>query len=177
MSDPNFWKDQYKDSWAKADKRERHIIETIKEETGHVAVCVGLGAGSTDFLSGSAASRGLEKGAADLQLEGSNIFLEVTGPQTKTVKLDAPLWVRPDKIANARKNFPDHETWIIHWLELDGTLRVIKMDQAFFLALDNNEFPLVHPYIRGTQETYHQIATAHACVKEFKVLIDRIKEL
>ncbi|MDQ1592882.1 MAG: hypothetical protein QOG71_3509 [Pyrinomonadaceae bacterium] len=177
MSNENFWKDQYQQSWEKANLRERRIIERIKEETGRDTLTVGLGAGSTEYLAGSAASRGLERGGADLHVSGSNIFLEVTGPQTKAVKFDAPLWIRPDKIQNARRHYPEHDTWVIHWLEKDGTLRVIQLNQEFFSALDNGEFPIVHPRIRGNIETYHEISHVHWCVKEWQYLIDHIKQL
>ena len=67
MSDPNFWKHQYEQTWAKAGKKEEGIAKLIEAETGHEVELAGMGAGSTEFLSGTAASRGFRKGEADLQ--------------------------------------------------------------------------------------------------------------
>ncbi len=127
MPDADYWKKLYRQAWDKSDRREREIIRRINEETGKVAIPVGLGAGSTEFLSGTAASRGYERGGADLHVAGTNVYLEVTGPQSAYVGHDAPLWVRPDKAKNAFDHPHEHETWVVHWLEKDGTLRVMDL--------------------------------------------------
>jgi hypothetical protein len=83
MSDPDFWKHQYQHAWAKASQREKTIKARIFTESGKQVEFVGLGAGSAAFLSGTAASQGYQKGDADLYVVGTNIFLEVTGPQSR----------------------------------------------------------------------------------------------
>ena len=177
MSDPDFWKQQYQHAWAKASEREKTIKARILNESGKQVELVGLGAGSTDFLSGTAASQGYQKGDADLYVVGTNIFLEVTGPQSKVVRLEDPLWVRPDKVTSARTHLPSHETWVVHWLERDGSLRVIPLNEAFFDLLDRNVFSIVHPVIRGVRETYLAIPASHFCVKSWDALIARLKQL
>ncbi len=177
MSDEDFWKKRYQHTWERSDQRERAIIERVREESGKLAVAAGLGASSTEYLSGSAASRGYERGGADLQIADTDIYLEVTGPQTPAVPFTAPLWVRPDKIDNAREHYPEHETWVVHWLEKDGTLRVIKLDQDFFDELDQGAFPIVNPWIRGTRETFYEIPADHPCVRPWSELIERLREL
>lgn len=177
MSDPNFWKDQYSHTWQRASARETAIIERIKRETGRAVSPCGLGAGSDEYLSGTAASRGYEKGSADLQVLGTNIYLEVTGPQSKAVVLTAPLWIRPDKLQNARTHYPDHETWVIHWLERDGTLRVICLDGEFFRLLEKGAFKTATPLIRGARETYIEIPANSSFVQPWSALIARLSEL
>ncbi len=177
MSDPDFWKHQYQHAWAKASQREKTIKARIFNESGEQVEFVGLGAGSAAFLSGTAASQGYQKGDADLYVVGTNIFLEVTGPQSRSVRLEDPLWIRPDKVTNARTHFPGRETWVVHWLERDGTLRVIPLDQAFFDLIDQNAFQIVHPVIRGTRETYFAVPASHPCVKSWDTLIARLKQL
>lgn len=177
MSNPNFWKDQYQHAWDAASKREKAIIARIKQATGLTAIPVGLGAGLDEYIPGTASSRGFEKGGADLQIEDTNLFLEVTGPMTKSVPRNAPLWLRPDKIENAKLHYPERETWVIHWLERDETLRVIKLDESFFENVEKRTFQTVHPCIRGQVETYVEIPASHECVKPWEALIRRIKEL
>ena len=174
--DEDYWKRLYQQSWAVADQRERAVIERIQQETGKVATFSGLGAGSAEFLSGTAASQGFEKGGADLYVVDTNIYLEVTGPQVRSVTLDKPLWLRPDKIENARAH-PEHDTWVIHWLERDGTLRVIRLDQEFFQSYDNREFPIVTPRIRGAVERYAAIPAQHRYVQPWAALITYLKKL
>ena len=177
MNDPNFWKDQYHHTWQRASARETAIIERIKRETGRTVILCGLGAGSDQYLSGTAASYGYEKGSADLHVLGTNIYLEVTGPQSKAVPLTAPLWIRPDKLNNARIHNHEHETWIIHWLERDGTLRVIHLNGEFFEELEKGMFKTATPMIRGAREMYIEIPANSRFVKPWSTLIARLREL
>lgn len=174
--DADYWKRLYQQSWEKADQRERAIIERIGKEAGKTVTLVGLGAGSSEFLSGTAASQGYEKGGADLQVLKTNVYLEVTGPQTRSITADKPLWVRPDKIENAKEH-ADHDTWLIHWLERDGTLRVIHFDSKFFQLYERRTFPIVRPNIRGTIETYVEISAQHSVVQPWTTLIGYLKNL
>lgn len=177
MADADFWKQRYQHSWSKAEQRERAIQERILQEAGKQVEFVGLGAGSDEYLSGSAASQGYERGGADLHIVGTNVYLEVTGPQTKSVSLSEPLWIRPDKVTNARNHFPKYDTWVIHWLERDGTVRVIHLNERFFELVDNGTFPITRQTIRGTTETYFTISASHPCVQLWSVLIQRLKML
>lgn len=174
MPDFDYWKKQYQATWAASSSREAAVAASIEAATGLKVVPVGLGAGSSEFLSGPAAARGLEKGDADLAVKDTSIRLEVTGPLVASVDRSQPLWVRPDKLANARRN-ATHEVWIIHHLPKDNLLRVIPLDARFWQSLDAGEFPTVTPTIRGVLERYHSIPAAHACVRPFTDLIARLK--
>ena len=69
MADPNYWKNRYKgNSWEIASRRGSEISNLIKKTTGKKVVPVGFGEGSTEFLSGSAESRGHEIGDPDLHV-------------------------------------------------------------------------------------------------------------
>ena len=124
MSDENYWKSRYSNTWNAASKREAYIASLIEQKTGKKVQLTGLGAGSTEFISGSAARHGQEKGAPDLNIVGTNIYIEVTGPQSNYVKSHAPLWVRPDKVAHAEKNLSNQKTWVVHCLADNETIRV-----------------------------------------------------
>jgi hypothetical protein len=177
MADAAFWKRRYRATWPAASRREREIIARVQSEAGRVAVPVGLGTGSADYLAGSAARHGHERGAADLRVRGSNIYLEVTGPLTADVPPDAPLWLRPDKLAHARSHLGDRETWVVHCLGTTDLLRVIRLDVGFFALLDQGAFRTVTPTIRGTPETYLEIPAAHPCVQPWAVLVERLQQL
>lgn len=67
--DKNYWKEAYKEYWEISSKKEIFVKELIESKTGFKTLEVGLGAGSEDFLSGSASDYGLTKGDADLYVE------------------------------------------------------------------------------------------------------------
>ncbi|EHB91899.1 hypothetical protein [Alistipes indistinctus] len=159
--DYNFWKDRYKDSWNKAAKKEKMVIELIESRTGQKVELCGLGAGSNDYLSGSASDYNFTKGDADLHIEDSDFFIEVTGPNIKVNPSDA-LWIRPDKIQNALKKMEKgigKGHFIIHVIERKDNsqtmLRVIPISPELM------NFPTIHPSIRGTRETYKEIPATY----------------
>lgn len=177
MADFNYWKRQYKDTWEQASDRESTIMAYLKQASGRSIELVGFGSGSTSFLQGPALSYGHEKGDADLLVTGTNIYLEVTGPLVKTVTPEADLWVRPDKIENARKYKASRETWIVHHLPMKDLIRVVRIDSRFWSSLKADEFPTVEPMIRGVRERYYSIPAAHHCVRSCSELIQRLKSL
>lgn len=175
MSDPNFWKDQYQHSWSQSQQKEHMIARRIEAETGHNVVPIGLGAGSDQYLPGTAKAQGFERGGADLQIDGTNIVLEVTGPLSKRVGPQSPLWLRPDKVSSARAHHPDLETWVIHHLAQNGLMRVICLNDDFFRYQDMGVFPMVQPTIRGARETYLEIPSNHSVIQPWQALINRLK--
>jgi hypothetical protein len=155
--DKNFWKDRYKDSWDKAAQKEKMIIEQIESRTGKTVELVGLGAGTTNYLSGSAADHNSVKGDADLYIKDADTFIEVTGPNIRVNPSDA-LWIRPDKIQNALTkigNGVGKGHFVIHVIERKDTgqnlIRVIPISSEL------NRFPTINPRIRGTIETYKEV--------------------
>ena len=111
--DENYWKDAYQDTWDESSKREKRLKVYLERLTGMKCEESGLGAGSSQYISGSAARNGYQKGDADFLIQGTSIYIEVTGPLVKTVQPTAPLWFRPDKLNNAIKN-RDHDVFLAH---------------------------------------------------------------
>lgn len=177
MTDFDYWKKQYKETWGRSSQRETAIAEYLAQASGEKIKPVGLGAGSADFLSGSASAHGHVKGDADLVVVGTSIYLEVTGPLVPSVDQNQDLWVRPDKVANANKNKISHETWVVHHLPKNNLIRVVPLDSGFWQALEAGVFPIVTPRIRGVQERYHAIPATHSCVKSCSVLIQRLTNI
>lgn len=135
---------------------------------------MGLGAGLDNFISRTAVSHGHKKGDADMTVESTNISLEVTRPNIP-VPSTAPLWIRPDKIKNAKLHFPEKDTWVVHCIERT-TIRVIRLDAEFFTKYQRGQYKIVNPRIRGAMETYVSIPHDDVSVKGFEVLIDHIKD-
>lgn len=173
--DANFWKDRYKDHWDKAAQKEKMVIDKIERETGKKVELYGLGAGSTEFLSGSASDHNFTKGDADLYIKDVDFFIEVTGPNIK-VPPSAALWVRPDKIENALRKIRQgigKGHFIVHVIErsdCDQTLiRVIPIiPELQFLST-------INPRIRGTVETYKEIPSTYQNIMSFEEFISLIQ--
>ncbi|MEO4007300.1 hypothetical protein [Flavobacterium sp. CAU 1735] len=173
--DSNYWKDRYKDSWDKAAQKEKMVIELIEAHTGKKVELYGLGAGTTDYITGSAQQNNSAKGDADLYLKDSEIFLEVTGPNIKVLPQDS-FWIRPDKISNALtkiENGISKGTYVIHIIERkdvqDTLIRVIPITHEL------TQFPTIKPTIHGTIETYIEIPSNYQGAMSIKDFIELIK--
>ena len=175
MPDFNYWKDRYQQQWPDAAKKEQYVIEQIRRDTGLEVLTVGFGAGSSQYLAGPAAEHQHEKGAADLRVAETNVYLEVTGPFSKSVPREAPLWVRPDKLEHARRRLDAQKTIVVHVLAGTGELRVISLNDYFFERLDAGEFATVQPTIRGTTEQFIAIPAAHSVVRPWSRLVDFLR--
>ena len=169
--DNNFWKNAYKDTWESASERERFMIRWIKANTGLTAIPTGLGAGTDDFIDGSAAENGLEKGDPDLHIQNTDVYIEVTGPLSDRVPTSSPLWFRPDKcnnaILNARKG---HDTFFAHHCPSKDLWRVIHIDNEMIQRMRSGEFKVISTVIRGNTERYVEIPATDRCVKPLEFL-------
>ena len=177
VTDEDYWKRLYKGSWAFEAKRVAQIVERIRTATGQRVRPVGLGTGTCEFLSGRADKHGHERGAADLWVENTNVFLEVTGPQVEHVRPDAALWVRPDKVENARAHFPANDTWLVHALGMCGPIRVVRFNADFYCRLDRKQFRMIMPKLHGVLETYLEIPASDAVVRDFEILLSHLNSL
>ncbi len=174
-SDKDYWKRKYKDSWEMTAAKEEMVKEHLEKHGGCRLIPHGLGSLSRDFLPGNAESQGYKKGDPDFLVEGTNILIEVTGPNTD-VPIDAALWVRPDKIKNAISD-ETRQHWIVHVMLREKLLRVIRIDHDFKFKYDRNEFKVVNPIIRGVRETYVEIPASCPCVQPIDILVAEIKAI
>ena len=183
MNDANYWKDPKNESaygekdWRNADAKVNLVMEIIRQATGKVCGKVGFGATSTEFIDGTAASHGYKKGGADLQVEETNIFIEVTGPNVNWVSKDAALWVRPDKLQTACDD-SENITWIVHVLPTKDlpVIRVIQCSKELCERFRSGGFKIDEPRIKGRIERYVSFPANDKCVQDFSVLIDEIKK-
>ena len=173
--DSNFWKDRYSDSWDKAAQKERMVIEKIENGTGKKVDLFGLGAGSTEYLSGSAAENNSNKGDADLYIKDSKVFIEVTGPNIKVNSTDS-LWIRPDKIQNALNKISKDEgytCYVVHVIERKDNSQILI--RVIPISNELNTFPIITPRIRGTVETYRDIPASYNKILTFEEFLTLIR--
>ena len=175
MIDEDFWKKKYEKSWKMASSKEEKVKGIIESECNCKCELSGLGAGKTAFLSGAATSRGHEKGESDIQVNDTNICVEVTGPNVDYVGKWAGLWVRPDKIEYAI-NHPEKDCWVVHVLKKNFYMRAIHLDESFIEDFKNDKFKIVHPTINGVKETYVEIPARSEHVIDIKNLFYTIKQ-
>jgi hypothetical protein len=175
LGDANYWKDKYQDSWSDAATKEENIRTLIEKECNCTCEYAGLGAGKTEFLSGTAKSRGFEKGGSDLHVEDTNLYVEVTGPNVLSVDKSADLWVRPDKIENAIKH-SENDYWVVHVLKKDSYMRVIHINDNFKKDYQNKKFKIIHPWTGRAVETYVAIPADSKHVEAITVLFDAVKK-
>lgn len=176
--DDNFWKNAYSNTWDQAATRESRLIKYIQEITGLIAEPYGLGATTTNYISGSAKSNGAEKGDADLSVKNTNVYIEVTGPLSPSVGILNPIWIRPDKVNNAIRNMRNgHDTFIAHNCPSMDLWRIIHIDEDFAKRFRAYQFPVVTPTIRGNRERYIQIEVDDSCVRDISYLMMYLKKM
>lgn len=169
--DSNYWKNAYKGTWDASSRRELYMVQWIKESTGLEAEVTGLGAGTSTFINGSASQNGYVKGDADLHIKNTNIYIEVTGPLSKTVSVMRPLWFRPDKFNNAVQNArKGHDTFFVHHCPSENVWRVIHIDEKLIARLFKHEFNIIEPIINGRKERYVEVPANDSCVKPIEFL-------
>jgi hypothetical protein len=175
MKDENFWKNRYADSWPTAADKEEKIRKIIEGECECKVEYAGLGAGSTEYLPGSAKSRGFKKGGSDLHITDTNIYIEVTGPNTETVDDEDDLWIRPDKI-NYAIDHPENDHWVVHVLKRNFYIRVVHINDKFKDDFRKGHFFIARPPIRGVVETYTAVPADSEHVTEVETLFEAVRE-
>ena len=180
--DENFWKEAYKDSWARASDKENWVKSSIEQLAGVPVEVIGLGAGSTDYIAGSAVFNGHEKGGADLYLPSLDIYVEVTGPNIKVTKNDA-LWVRPDKIAGALRKIAagtGKMHVVVHLAQLqpngEKIARVLLLDTRIERAVADSTIELIKPKIRGRVEQYYAVPANYILVRPYENFLQFLRQ-
>lgn len=169
-TDKHYWKEAYKEFWDVASSKEKAIKNLIETQTGFEVIEVGLGAGTTTYISGDASDNDLSKGDADLYIPEKDCYIEVTGPNI-AMSFHSPLWIRPDKFQNTARKIKEGKGKlhvVFHVLTEKGTdkikIRVINLNRTFFHCLKNRQFKIVHPLIRGREEKYVELPPEHEVI-------------
>lgn len=174
--DENYWKNAYQHTWEDSSARERRLMVYLEKNTGLKCSASGLGAGSSQYFSGSAEINGYQKGDADFVVDGTNIYIEVTGPLTKAVQPTQPLWFRPDKLNNAIRN-SSHDVFLAHHCMAVDLWRIIHVDEEFKKRYLESQFQIVTPRIRGRLEKYIEVEADDRCIHELDYLVTYLRKI
>lgn len=182
MKDKDFWKRQYADKWDFSSVRESNFKEYIEKQTGFELRYFGEGAGSTEFLHGSAEDNGSEKGAPDLWVVGTDIYIEVTGSFSPNTKAGDDIWFRPDKLNYAYNHLYDSNEFLANNFAKAGEWYVIHYDDELQSDVDskrpaNEDYQKITAKIRGVKETYISIHSNNPNVKTLDDLIAYLRSV
>lgn len=164
--DKEYWKKRYKDKWEVGNKREK-IFKDLFEKWGYTVKKFGFEALSNEYNPKSPN----EKGKPDffVEINKKEVFFEVTGTDVLSVKPEADIWLRPDKVEYINNH--NLRCFCVHILSSIDLIRFIDMN-----IINKENCPLIFPIIRGAKETYHSINSNVAKSKdEFKTILDENK--
>lgn len=177
----DYWKDAYSASWKNSSEKEKAFRAMVKERTGLELVPNGLGAESTEMIHGSAQKSGYEMGAPDYRVEGTNIFIEVTGPLTPTVDPRFGLWLRPDKLKYAFMHRKEQKEYFVLYFPRTKEWLCVEAGEEFFKDYvkrrNEDDYILKTPTIRGRKERYYCINYDNWFVHRIDYLYDKLREI
>lgn len=180
--DKNYWKEAYKHLWEETSKKEMLCKKILEDELNINIEIAGLGAGSSEFIEGSAADNKFEKGSADLFIPNLNCFVEVTGPNIPVSK-KAAIWIRPDKLNNTYLKIQQDNNSLHLFLHVqkckednETLIRGIFLDEIFFKRGFKKEFKTVFPTIRGKSEKYIEIPFDDTSLLKINEVLQKLKE-
>lgn len=170
MADWNHYKQAYSGEWDAGNRRET-VVANIIEQLGRTVKMEGLGAGSTDFISGRAEEHGKNKADPDLFIPETETYIEVTGTNVGWVRPGKPIRVRPDKFENALAT-PEDDCWIVHILDGPALFRCIELTEEICAEFQNRGQSIDTRH--DTDETYVEIKPDHDCVQTFIALVSHL---
>jgi hypothetical protein len=154
----------YQHQWPISNRKEALVCRKMTTAIDCKVMVAGFGAGSSDYIPGNAIANGHDEADSDLKIEGTNIAIEVTGPNNPFVAWSDDLWIRPQKVEHAARH-PGKDCWVAHCLWTDQIysdieFRVVRLDAAFIAACAAGQIPLRTKLVNG-------ILTDFYCVNPF----------
>lgn len=170
MTDWNHYKKAYSSEWNAGNRREE-LVARIIEQLGLTVEMEGLGAGSTEFISGRAEKHGKGKADPDLFVPETETYIEVTGTNVGWVRPDEPIRIRPDKFENARAN-PKEDHWVVHILDGPALLRCVELTEELCDKFQDRDKSIDTKHDTG--ENYVEIEPSNDCIQSFTVLLSHL---
>ena len=170
-------KEAFKDTWHLSEKKENFVTAQIMKIAGVPVRAVGFGAGTTDYIEGSSGANGFEKAAPDLEIPGSNIRIEVTGPLRALSPKD-DLFINVEKVKFALDH-PELEYWIAHVNGVTSkreSVRMIRVGKLFRQGMDRGEILRVGIHNRGVNETFWSVPPDHYTVTTFDRFLKHLSD-
>lgn len=170
MTDWDHYKKAYSGVWGAGNCRER-LVADILERLGLDIEMEGLGAGSTEFISGRAEEHGKKKADPDIFVPAMETYVEVTGTNIGWVRPENDIRVRPDKFENALAD-PDADHWVVHVLDGPAILRCIELTEATCKEFvgEGKSIDTRH----DDDETYVEIDAEHECTESITNLMEHV---
>lgn len=170
MTDWNHYKKAYSGEWDAGNRREA-LVTDVLERLGLNPQMEGLGAGSSEFISGPAEEHGKNKADPDIFLPDQDIYIEVTGTNVGWVRPDRDIYVRPDKFENALSD-SSAEHWIVHVLDGPALLRCLKLTDKTCKEFVGKGKSIDTRH--DDNETYVEIDPDHECIMPVTSLMERV---
>jgi len=172
-------KEAFKGTWDLSAKKEAFVKNNIERHAGVKVLDVGFGAGSTKYIAGSSGSHGHEKAAPDLQIEGTNIVIEVTGP-LEAIDLDRDLLINLSKVKYAMEH-PELEYWVAHSNGLTANrqgVRMVRVGRQFDEGINRGTIVQEHfeNRKRGTFEMFWAVPPDHHTVCNFDLFLIYLRD-
>ena len=170
-------KEAFKDTWHLSEKKEQFVIESIKSIARVPVRAVGFGAGQSGYIEGASGDHGFEKAAPDLEIPGSNIRIEVSGPLRQMSPRD-DLFLNVSKVQYALEH-PELEYWFAH---VNGvtqnrqSVRMIRVGEQFRQGMDRGEILRVGLSTRGVNETFWSVPPDHYTVTTFDRFLKHLSD-
>ena len=123
-------------------KREGLVKEFIEHSSSLKVSYHGQGAGNSKMIPREKTRTGIERFTPDLKIEGTNVFLEVTGSKDKVDEF----WIRREKIMYAIRH-PEMETLVV--FVNNNQLHVVCINQEFKQAFLSNKMLIVKKVINN----------------------------
>lgn len=182
MTDKDYWKKKYSSLWDKSSKREEVLKIFLENETGLEIEYYGEGAGSSKYIHGSAKDNGFKKGAPDLHIIGTDIYIEVTGSFSGKTKAGDDLWFRPDKLNYAHMHLYDQNEFLANNFVNAQEWYVIHYDEdlvrdIFEKKSNNKDYISKEVEIRGSNEKYIAIKSNNPNVKTLSDLVTYLRSV
>lgn len=174
-------KEAFKGTWELSAKKEKFVKGCILQFTTYVVIDEGFGAGSTGYIEGASGDHGYEKAAPDLQLQGTNLCIEVTGP-LRAIRRGEDLLINVSKVQYAF-NHPEREYWVAWsngYTENRKGVLMIRVGEQFRQAISRGEIMREQFESRGVMQFFHAVPADHSVVITFDrflgYLINKQKE-
>lgn len=170
MTDWDHYKKAYSEEWDAGARRERLVAETI-ERVGRSTRMEGLGAGSTEFISGPAREHGKARADPDILVVETETYVEVTGTNVGTVRPESDIFVRPDKFENPlSSSTEDH--WLVHVLDGPALVRCLRLTDEVCRAFRDEGRSVDTQH--DDNETYVRISPDARCIRPVTELLAHV---
>ena len=165
-------KEAFKGTWELSAQKEAFVKSQIERFTDLKVVEQGFGAGSTDYIEGASGDHGYEKAAPDLQVLGTNVCIEVTGP-LRPIRVQDDLLINVSKIKYAFEH-PEREYWVAHSNGVTKNrqgVRMIRVGQQFDEAISRGVIVREQFESRNVMQFFHAVPCDHHVVISFDKFI------